>query len=497
MFGLRVYAFCSFVLLTLSANAVGTPNFEIEVVPAITDDYILEDYKSTSSGQPPELRLVAAPDEYEPASFVVFADDEISDLKLVATALVDAEGAVLDGTSLDIRVVKRWLQRGFGTLADARRRFMTPELLVYDDKLVETRGNNNYLRLESGEYVNISKSANSRGFTTPTPDELPVRDASALQPLTIKQNSNRQFWVTLHVPANAKAGNYRADIQLYQGDQLLTAIPVFVEVLPFTLDEPLIGYSIYYRGVLDEAWPNGSISSEYKSKQQLLSDFHNLYAHGITNPAVYQKYATGLLEEVFKIRRQAGMSESRMLYVGATGTSGNDGVVSPTVPGMVTNVLGIAGRYGFDDVFFYARDEAKGELLLTQFVYWDVVHEAGGKIMAAGSQSDGRQAGNFDSTGGKEDLFVSLGMARYQEARRWHSKGRLIYSYQNPTGGWEVPETWRRNYGLLLWQNEYDGAMPYAWQHSYSNIWNDFDDYEYKDHNFTYPTVNGQIDTVH
>ena len=61
------------------------------------------------------------------------------------------------------------------------------------------------------------------------------------------------------------------------------------------------------------------------------------------------------------------------------------------------------------------------------------------------------------------------------EAERWHSKGKLIYSYQNPTGGHELPETWRRNYGLLLWQAGYDGGMPYAWQHSFGLGWNDFD----------------------
>ena len=82
------------------------------------------------------------------------------------------------------------------------------------------------------------------------------------------------------------------------------------------------------------------------------------------------------------------------------------------------------------------------------------------------------------------------------ESARWHGKGKLIYSYQNPTGGQELPETWRRNYGLLLWQYDYDGALPYAWQHGYSDAWNDFDHAELKDHNFTYPTVDGVIDTL-
>jgi hypothetical protein len=42
----------------------------------------------------------------------------------------------------------------------------------------------------------------------------------------------------------------------------------------------------------------------------------------------------------------------------------------------------------------------------------------------------------------------------------------------------------------------YDGAATYAYQHSFGNIWNDFDDPLYRDHNFTYPTMDGVIDTI-
>jgi hypothetical protein len=124
------------------------------------------------------------------------------------------------------------------------------------------------------------------------------------------------------------------------------------------------------------------------------------------------------------------------------------------------------------------------------------VNQIGGKMMAAGFQNSPKSPGNFELTGGAEDLFVALGALSSAEAARWHSKGKLIYSYQNPTGGRELPETWRRNYGLLLWQYDYDGGMPYAWQHSYGNGWNDFDHYRYKDTNFTYPSLGGPIDTT-
>ena len=67
--------------------------------------------------------------------------------------------------------------------------------------------------------------------------------------------------------------------------------------------------------------------------------------------------------------------------------------------------------------------------------------------------------------------------------------------YANPQGGVESPETYRRNFGILLWKSGYDGAMNYAYQHAFSHIWNDFDHPGCRDHNFTYPVRNGIVST--
>ena len=499
MFLLQRFVLFFFLFSVSAVHAVDVNSLEVRVVPAITDNYILDDYRPSEAGQPAEIRMVAAPGEYEPASFVVFANEKIDNLHLTASDLNGPAGASLIGASIDLRIVKRWYQRIFASHSDPanmRLRHLTPELLVYDDELIKVEGKDNYLRMESGEYRKISDPGKVRGFKTPKPKDFPVRDASALQPLTIDAGDNRQFWVTLHLPSDAQAGIYSADITLHKGERVVGVIPLQVEVLPFDLDQPKIDYSIYYRGKLNKDWPNGSISSEYKSKVQLLSDFQNLAAHGISNPIIYQYFSTGFLDDVLSLREKAGLDNSRILYLGLPEAAGTDGQVSPMLAENVGAVLELAGEYGAEDVYFYAKDEAKDELLILQYPLWDVIKRAGGKVMAAGWQSNIKQAGNFEITGGREDLFVSLGTLRLEEARNWHSKGRLIYSYQNPTGGWELPETWRRNYGLLLWQFEYDGGSPYAWQHSYGNVWNDFDSIQYKDHNFTYPTIDGQIDTV-
>jgi len=63
--------------------------------------------------------------------------------------------------------------------------------------------------------------------------------------------------------------------------------------------------------------------------------------------------------------------------------------------------------------------------------------------------------------------------------------------------GVEMPETHRRSYGLMLWKRGEDGVCNYAYQHAFgASIYDDFDDVNYRDHVYAYPTVDGVIDTV-
>jgi len=60
----------------------------------------------------------------------------------------------------------------------------------------------------------------------------------------------------------------------------------------------------------------------------------------------------------------------------------------------------------------------------------------------------------------------------------------------------EEAETYRRNFGLLLWKVGYDCAMTYAYMHSFGHAWDDWDHATYRDLNMAYPTVNGVIPTI-
>ena len=136
------------------------------------------------------------------------------------------------------------------------------------------------------------------------------------------------------------------------------------------------------------------------------------------------------------------------------------------------------------------------ERFTSQRPAWEAVREAGGKVFVAGVKAghyrDERKPGNFGFMGDIQDMMIAYGYPNKEEAANWRGKGHKILCYANPQSGMEQPETYRKNFGLLLWQNDYDGAMTYIyrWQ------WGDFYRPRYKQHNMVYATKDGVIDTV-
>ena len=482
--------------LLIASSALANESFELRVVPAVTDRYILPTDQPMPGIGDGELKLTATPGEYEPASFVIYAQDAINDVTVAVSKLRNSSGDILNADSIDVRIVKRWVQAAFGSNADKELRQLRPELLVYDDSLVKVENGLNHVRLENGEYKLTDSVASIPGRSVLHPAEWPIRDASVLQPFALDQGTNRQMWVTLHVPDNAASGIYEGLVTVATRDSGSVELPLVIEVLPFALAESMLEYSIYYRGYLDPKWPDGSISSEVKSNGQYLADLRNMKAHGIVSPTIYQKYRTGLFDQVMRLRAEAGIFPERLYYLGLNIVSNDAGKVPRSLGRIVDETNAKAAAAGIGQVYYYARDEARDEALTRQLPFWEEVWRHGGKIMAAGWQTDATRLGNFDVTGGKEDLFVCLGSLRESESTRWHSNDRLIYSYQNPTGGYEIPETYRLNYGLLLWQFGYDGAMPYAYQDAGGSVWNDFDSDRNRDFNFSYPALDRPIDTI-
>lgn len=458
----------------------------IYVVPPISTVKILPTDRPEHGVISKDVKMVATPGEFEPASFVVFAVDDITSCRPTPGDLV-GESGIIPASAVDIKIVQRWYQAGtawWGRDQDKSKRVLVPELLVNDPTLVKVdlEKQENYLKLSFAsreEYMWISNPADVGGRQQLSITAWPVKDSPVLLPVDIPAGRNQQFWITVKVPEDICPGVYTGPVYLYGDGGMLGELSISLRVLPFTLTDPYYTSSTYYRGVLDLDGP-GTISSERKSRVQFLAELRNMMDHGITNPIVYQPLST--LEEVLKIREEIGMGNQPLYY---QTVQTHDPISS------IKKTLELAEKYNIPEVYFYGIDEASGDALVAQRDNWIRVREAGGKIFAASWRD-----GNFELMGDIQNLHIRHDRLRPQEAANWHSVGARIWSYGNPQTPAEDPELYRRNYGLMIWTHDYDGVATYAYQDGFGNIWNDFDHPSYRDHNFTYPTVDGVIDTI-
>lgn len=150
----------------------------------------------------------------------------------------------------------------------------------------------------------------------------------------------------------------------------------------------------------------------------------------------------------------------------------------------------VCRAFGYQQVFFYGIDEATRHLLTSQRTAWETVREAGGRMFAAA---------RGDAIHTMSDL-LGVAVRSYlpdpEEATKWHAVGAQVLAYGNPQSGVEEPATYRRNFGLVLWDAGYDGAMEFSYNCPFGHGWNDFDSMQYRDHNFVDFTIDGGVDTL-
>lgn len=469
-------------------------------VNPISGQKILPDTQFIEGDLSGAIKLAACPGEIEAGSFAVHTRISIASLKVEITDLQNGPSRI-PATNIDIKSVKCWYQGGtaWADINQNKTKTLVPELLLHDDSLVRVDPvkKENHLKINGADgekhlWISNPNEPASKEKTLST-REYAMRDSAALLPIDIPADASKQFWITVKVPAQIPPGIYAGKIRLSNPQGCKQDIDIRLRVLPFTLPPCPIISGMYYRGILDPRHSDGSVLSYiFKSEDQMKIDLENMRAHGVTNPTIHQSIANKeLLGRVLRLRAEAGMDNRTLYYLGFT--TGN-----PTTPkdlealkNKVKEVIEFAKTRGAEEVYFYGIDEAKDEKLASQREAWKAVHDAGGKILVAGQKEK-----NFKAMGDIQDLLVCAFAPLKEEAARWHSAGHKIFNYANPQIGAENPEIYRRNYGLLLWKCDYDGAMDYAYQHAAGNIWNDFDDATYRDHVFAYPTIDGVIDTI-
>ena len=498
--------------LMADGSVIATPNLGellVQVVSPISSTPILPSTYPLPGQKSLDLRVTACRGEFEPTSFVLRAQShDMNEVTLTATDLHSVNrNAVISSTHVDLKIVKPWFQSyyawnemgiGKSDPPDFRQR-LVPELLLKDDALVriDMSAEQNFVRLDRGnpvyEWVNQKKLAVPKQVL-PTMHEFPIKDTKTFQPFALPRSTSKQVWATIFVPMDTPPGQYSGDIEVRSNGALQGTIKIEVKVHSFELAESNITHSIYYRAVLDDA--RASVGSEYRNAQQLREELKNLLNHGVRNPTMYQPFLSGKghLREALQLRQALGMNNVPLYYLGVQTTASSLGTDSIQAEKKLRTVFSqvkeIARDYRFPSVYIYGKDEAKGGELLAQRKLWDIIHGMGGKVFVAGFTD------SFELVGDSLDLLVHAHQPSAHEATKWQGSGHKIFNYANPQSGPENPFLFRLNYGIVLWANGYDGAMPYAYQHCFGSCWNDIDHPKYRDHNLTYPTADGVIDTL-
>ncbi|MBX3349265.1 MAG: hypothetical protein KF747_11015 [Nitrospira sp.] len=413
-------------------------------------------------------------------------------------------GAVISSENVDIRIVKPWFQSFYAwneigkTAPTDFRQKLVPELLLKDDSLVsiEPEAERNFLKLERGN-GSTSEWINQRNITSdqflPKAHAFPVKDAKTLRPFSLPRQSSKQVWITVFVPLDTAPNEYTGDLVIRANGVLQGTIKLKVTVHSFQLAQSKLTHSIYYRARLDDG--KAAVGSEFRTIEQMRAELKNLLDHGVDNPSMYQSYADiAVFVKCLQLRQELGMNNGPLFYFGMPTINafwgGELGAANNVLKRIFPQINALARAHGFSAVYLYGKDEARGAELVAQRGFWDALHSIGGGVIAAG------YTGNFELVGDKLDVLIHAYQPNSSEAQKWHTAGHRIFSYANPQSGPENPYPFRLNYGLLLWANNYDGSMPYAYQHCFGSCWNDIDHPSFRDHNLTYPTVDGVIDTL-
>ena len=491
-------------------RALAKADIDVWVVPPFSNKMVFPNSNLGSPDSAPVLRIVATPGEKEAASVVIRSNKEMAGAFLSASALT-GKAKTIPRDNIDIKYVKVWYQatddpdniHNFRIKKNRSVRFLTPELLLKDPDLirVDRTRKENLIRTKVGSeaiYRNISAYGQNTGTLVETADEMPIEDARSLQPLALEALSSQQILITVQVDANTEAGEYSSNLTIKNNDRVMRSIPLILKVLPFKLTQSPLLYSIYYRGQLNHQ--NATVSSEFKTIQQLRQELIDIKEHGIRYPVFYQGNSNpasrklieylrrpDLLNEYLTVLNKLKFPTDRLFYLG---WGANRAIKSKR---KTQGIMQIAGKHSYKNIYFYGKDEAAGKELRAQRSTWSAVHKLGGKVFAANNRHDLLEMGMADLL----DVAVIGGRLNPKEAENLRRGGvKKVLSYGNPQSAVENPYLFRRNYGIKLWASGYDGAMIYAYQHGFGSIWNDFDHTRFRDHCLTYPTRTGVIGTL-
>ena len=431
------------------------------------------------------LCLVAALNEYEPVSFIVQAKKDFSALSFK----VDLPG--FPQKNIDIKYLHAWYQDGGKWSRKdapvAKGKLPAVDLLVNDPEFSNRRFDlETPLTADDGTKV------------------LPIRDAAKLLPCKLAAGKNQQLIITLNTINGVKPGLYCGHVVISEKNQEIGKVPFFVRIIPQTLPLPAtrydlnkrLVYSVYYWGHLTDKKITG-IDRYFLNRQRYTAEMRNLAAHNVTSPVFTWYHSTmygnqDLVKEALEIARANGMCD-KDIYFGMSGdtdarTPSQLAALDKRVKMLISTVrkTGVTGN-----IFFYCRDEqnTKKEFEV-QYNAMATMRKAGAKLWVSAFPAV------FPFLKGHVDQVNCFGTSSAKETAKWHGENTLAWNYGAPFGGEPDPSVYRRNYGFMLWYNNYDGVSDYCYRDPFKKNAAKQPNAYMRSWGFVYPTIDGVIDTI-
>ena len=424
------------------------------------------------------LDVVAAQDEFEPASLVVMARKPVGSFTVKMGDLV-CGGERIPAGDVDIRLVKRWYRTGgawFSYFADFRHRVLAPHLLVYDDALVkvdELRLRNFY-RLdwpEGTRYVDVSDPTRTRVHWT---RDVPFRDAKTLQPIASLDEfgRNQQYWLLFHAKKGQKPGVYRGAIDLIADGRTVAKMPVNFRVLDFELPLRGASYEDLSRFYISHCNIQGSIIQGRTIEEMRASALAELKS--IRNHNSLDTNSIFTDPETAKLAKEAGFPTDE-IWAELRVPRWQDFFKGKDMSALTEADRKLGMRFAersvkaladyFDENFPGSRrwclfcSESRGYAPLNVFQQdqSEIAHRLGWRVFAHGMSDN-----NFHSAADSQDMQIQTSLSR-RLADQWHSIGSPIAVYAKPFASPETPAVHRRMLGLGRYKgSRFDGNMQHG-----------------------------------
>ena len=426
----------------------------------------------------------------------------VTGLSLVATDLVGPCGTI-DASNIDLRVAKFWQQGEFGWvdigIASTRRftvKNLIPELLLKNDALIEVDESAtglNEAQVGGGpSTIVLNPHTEATGRLEEAGSTFDFDDSATLQTFDLEANRNKWITMAITAPAGAASCDYEGAVYMSSsGGGTHGAFRVRFYVRPLTIAESG-RFIVFYRAKINE--PADLVGSETKNLTQYRDELLKI-AYMQYRPISYEPVSN--IAQAMDEMNTAGLGGGPFYTIGLSANNyTNDAAGETAYAADCTSVLSTATTKGFTEVWSYVKDEPSTAVLGDFLARAAACQATGVKTFLAGDE-DGQGLDAVLGDPEEIDLLIDLGHPKEANRAVWSSNSREILTYSNRQTEIEDPHVTRRNYGVVLWAQDHQGAGIYAFQDTYGHIYADDDaTINLRDAVICYPTRNACIPTL-